>query len=852
LLLPNSHDYFLCVILVGAGSIAQPDSELCIDAAEVGKPDIFVLEESIDEISQNLGLRKFSVECQTTVTTIRQSTICEWEFLNDSDEWESMAISISLALEEELRQQTTADNLKKSFDFVAGGYEFNLSSLQQKSILSKKVRSIRRGTRLLNEWEAVYEKNSKLKLDLCRCENLISIQEKEIHVLYDQVSQHDKKIISLSKEVNASKQDFIDLTEKYKLSGQELLSLKNQLAAELVQKITVHKELKQMEQELVDEKTLLARTKSCLEEMSKQISDLEADNAKLVLEVRLKAAIEKELKDVEQELEKERDRVLNQGFCMQQMQARIAGVEAANDDLAFECGVKAVLEKDLKNLRHELQKEREVHANKESCIQELQVRTSDLQAVNVKLATEVGLKGAIEKELKDVKHELEQERGLRANQIINLQSKQARIVNLESNAKIALKVEMKNRTALETSLKAVRQDLNNERECTSNQASILTEMQSTIAGLEAANAQLVVEVGQKAVLEKELKAVTEELKQERDFIANHVLGLQEKEARILNLEAANTDLHLKVKINEVLKKELKEVKEELSEFIQKQELSDQSSSLDSFEDLEALETANADLEAEISTLRQESLAFSSQLDYTSFQLTILQLLQATRTKSLEGSSLRIACSMSSVDGSLHKFGKWVAKVFADTRVSHRKNLDTCVRCEPPEYEVTGVDAVINSELADRYRQFILHAESTEAKAAHRYTAHRVASSVQKGMKLHNIQKGSGAFDEQVLLGWHGASDEVTAEIIADGFNPCCAGSGAGSLFGKGLYFAENSSKADLYAGPKDNRFKKCTDEMSVILAVIYCGNMYETKQAGAWTNPPKPTNKQVEKTRIKR
>ena len=139
MLLPNSHDFFLCVILVGAGSIAQPDSELCIDAAEVGKPDIFVLEESIYEISQNLGLRKFSVECQTTVTTIRQSTIFEWEFLNDSDEWESMAISVSLALEEELRQQTTADNLKKSFDFVAGGYEFNLSSLQQKSILSKKV-----------------------------------------------------------------------------------------------------------------------------------------------------------------------------------------------------------------------------------------------------------------------------------------------------------------------------------------------------------------------------------------------------------------------------------------------------------------------------------------------------------------------------------------------------------------------------------------------------------------------------------------------------------------------------------------------------------------------------------------
>ena len=71
--------------------------------------------------------------------------------------------------------------------------------------------------------------------------------------------------------------------------------------------------------------------------------------------------------------------------------------------------------------------------------------------------------------------------------------------------------------------------------------------------------------------------------------------------------------------------------------------------------------------------------------------------------------------------------------------------------------------------------------------------------------------------------------------------PCCVGEGSGGLFGRGLYFAANSSKADLYAGPLDRRFRWHKERMTVILAAVNCGNMYQAKATGQqWKKPPPP------------
>jgi hypothetical protein len=256
--------------------------------------------------------------------------------------------------------------------------------------------------------------------------------------------------------------------------------------------------------------------------------------------------------------------------------------------------------------------------------------------------------------------------------------------------------------------------------------------------------------------------------------------------------------------------------------------------------------------ARIKELEVGNEALKLQIFSSDFQFTILQLLHATRSP-LSGpcASARMLCSSAMLSG----FRKSVENEFFGTRAAHRKNLQPVAEiCKPPEYEVLNVEVVINPGLAERQRQFVLQAESGGV-ADHRYRAHRLTSSVREGMKVKRLCGGNETnecVDEGMLLGWHGTSDDIVDKIIAKGFNPCCAGSGAGSLFGKGLYFAENSSKADLYAGPHGGRFQKHSGSMSVILAAVYCGDMYVATKRGAWTEPPTPTAAETKETGITR
>jgi hypothetical protein len=239
-----------------------------------------------------------------------------------------------------------------------------------------------------------------------------------------------------------------------------------------------------------------------------------------------------------------------------------------------------------------------------------------------------------------------------------------------------------------------------------------------------------------------------------------------------------------------------------------------------------------------------------------FQLTVRQLMLATRPANT--CCFRTPCLSAAPDSSMHGFGTWVATAFLETRAAHRKRYDSSEVCAEPEYEVLSVDAVSNPDLAKKHSLFIQCAEAREPLSTHEYRALNVAS-VRDSMKLHDLDASRGSagvveegFNEGVLLGWHGASDEVVEDIVNDGFNPLCVGEGAGSLFGKGIYFAENSSKADLYAGPPGAKFKKCSAPMSVNLAVVYCGNMYEAKAKGAWSKAPLPTDPQIKAARIRR
>eukprot|EP00929_Paragymnodinium_shiwhaense_P102464 TRINITY_DN65661_c0_g1_i1.p1 TRINITY_DN65661_c0_g1~~TRINITY_DN65661_c0_g1_i1.p1 ORF type:complete len:463 (+),score=108.69 TRINITY_DN65661_c0_g1_i1:137-1525(+) len=70
--------------------------------------------------------------------------------------------------------------------------------------------------------------------------------------------------------------------------------------------------------------------------------------------------------------------------------------------------------------------------------------------------------------------------------------------------------------------------------------------------------------------------------------------------------------------------------------------------------------------------------------------------------------------------------------------------------------------------------------------------------------------------------FHGTSPIAVEKITADNFSMSFAGTSAGTLYGRGLYFAENCSKADEYA-TKDN-----VDVHSMILCRVTMGNPYVT------------------------
>jgi hypothetical protein len=273
--------------------------------------------------------------------------------------------------------------------------------------------------------------------------------------------------------------------------------------------------------------------------------------------------------------------------------------------------------------------------------------------------------------------------------------------------------------------------------------------------------------------------------------------------------------------------------------------------------------------SQIESLTEERGGLTARLDglvrqqqSLGFQAAVSLLLQANRPDPTK----RAACSLAwppadqfkgqdtlSADRILCSFGTYVADAFRSTAAHHRKTFDPSSHpCPAPEFEVLRVDALTCPDLADLFQHYVKKALVRESRGWGQHAAHRVAKPSSQ-MRLLNRVLGADMWDETVLLGWHGAEDATVAEILSDGFNPFCAGSGAGTLFGKGIYFAENSSKADLYAGPKERRFKKHEGEMTVILSAVFCGNMHEAKATMRdVTKPPLPTDAETRGSGINR
>jgi ferredoxin len=86
----------------------------------------------------------------------------------------------------------------------------------------------------------------------------------------------------------------------------------------------------------------------------------------------------------------------------------------------------------------------------------------------------------------------------------------------------------------------------------------------------------------------------------------------------------------------------------------------------------------------------------------------------------------------------------------------------------------------------------------------------------------------GVVDDSVneFMLFHGAETSACVSICEEGFMVNLAGSSTGALYGKGIYFGENSSKSDEYAREAEHGVH--SGLCAMLLCRVACGRMYYT------------------------
>jgi hypothetical protein len=202
---------------------------------------------------------------------------------------------------------------------------------------------------------------------------------------------------------------------------------------------------------------------------------------------------------------------------------------------------------------------------------------------------------------------------------------------------------------------------------------------------------------------------------------------------------------------------------------------------------------------------------------------------------------------------VHEGFEWaVERAFLATRTRHRRSLQSPAAdlCDEPQYaDIVVEPAGCSAERAAAFARLAAtrHAAAIAAGESvdHPLLAHRAAAGLHELLRapwLGPGPAGPDATDPRVLLGWHGTSDAAIDSIVRDGFDAALRGTGAGRMYGRAFYFAEKSSKADLYAGPTETRFRRPAGRVRVLLCLVYCGSMHAaTTRGDDWTAPPPPT-----------
>lgn len=150
---------------------------------------------------------------------------------------------------------------------------------------------------------------------------------------------------------------------------------------------------------------------------------------------------------------------------------------------------------------------------------------------------------------------------------------------------------------------------------------------------------------------------------------------------------------------------------------------------------------------------------------------------------------------------------------------HRAGIKDKSRMPAPLLEVDAIEEVFTPRLIEKYTLELQHITGLSRSGASEDI------SMEHGVRLLPAKRTE--LNEFLLF--HGAKLEDIDDICTAGFDPRRAGESAGSLFGYGTYFAENCSKADLYAGPVP--FRKFQRRMCVLVARVAMGQSLGTRVA---------------------
>mmetsp|Transcript_140761 Transcript_140761/g.449978 ORF Transcript_140761/g.449978 Transcript_140761/m.449978 type:complete len:599 (+) Transcript_140761:45-1841(+) len=148
--------------------------------------------------------------------------------------------------------------------------------------------------------------------------------------------------------------------------------------------------------------------------------------------------------------------------------------------------------------------------------------------------------------------------------------------------------------------------------------------------------------------------------------------------------------------------------------------------------------------------------------------------------------------------------------------SHRLRLGSMKMCESPRILVEKIEQVFNPRLLEKYILELQHMTGLSRGGC---------ETVLPPDHPLLLEPACGVQMNECLL-FHGGKDADLDRICQAGFDPRLGGQSTGRLFGRGTYFAENFSKADLYAGSRP--FGKPSGTMSVLVARVALGQAYRT------------------------